>query len=158
MFRTTNTTGGTFPSVSSKYGAGITLPYRNAHGNAKPDFAGQIWIPNGDMAIGADEMYFRASLANAWNPWKRVASMDSISIANGSTGEYHTVANEHGIILAVGARSDSAEIILYNVNGSGGLALVKIRNTSYLTVTTGTNLITIQNGSGYQMYTSRIKF
>lgn len=67
------TTGGTFPSVSSRHGAGITLPYRNAHGNAKPDYAGQIWIPNGDMANGANEMFFRASVANSWNAWNRVA-------------------------------------------------------------------------------------
>lgn len=57
----------------SQYGSLFTMPYRQATGNAKPDFGTQIFIPNGDDSTKPNSMFYRTSLANSWNPWKEVA-------------------------------------------------------------------------------------
>lgn len=54
------------------YGSLLTMPYTAPKGNTKPAFAGQIFIPNGDMSTKANTMYFRTSLAESWNPWREV--------------------------------------------------------------------------------------
>ena len=64
--------GSNCPS-GSQYGALFVLPYRQASGNSKPDFGAQIFLPNGDDSTKPNSMFYRTSLANAWNPWKEVA-------------------------------------------------------------------------------------
>lgn len=56
--------------VASGYGAVLNMPYRRVE--EKTDYMAQIFIPNGD---GADtNMYYRTSLADSWNPWRKVIS------------------------------------------------------------------------------------
>lgn len=66
--------GSNCPSgLSDQYGSLFTMPYRQASGNAKPDFGTQIFIPNGDDQNKPNSMFYRTSLANTWNPWQEVA-------------------------------------------------------------------------------------
>lgn len=66
--------GANLPS-SSQYGSLLTLPYRKTQGNTCPDFAAQIFLPNGDDAT--PDMFFRTSLSTSWNPWRRVIAENS---------------------------------------------------------------------------------
>ena len=69
--------GSNVPS-GSNYGVVLTMPYRKANGNSIPDFAGQIFIPNGDDATHPNSMFFRTSLASSWNSWQEVATVDYV--------------------------------------------------------------------------------
>lgn len=59
---------------NSQYGSLLTMPYRKPAGNSTPDFGTQIFIPNGDDA--KPYMWFRTSLRNTWNSWRKVVSED----------------------------------------------------------------------------------
>lgn len=71
--------GDGLPSTSP-YGSLLTLPYRKAFGNTIPDFAAQIFIPNGDDS--SPYLFFRTSLGASWNEWKSVVSLNSKGIAD----------------------------------------------------------------------------
>jgi hypothetical protein len=58
----------------------LTIPYRNASGNSKTDFAAQILLPNGDDAKYPNDMLFRTSLDNSWNSWQRVVTDGNIKV------------------------------------------------------------------------------
>ena len=45
------------------------MPYRKPDGNASMDYCAQIFIPNGD--VSDTSMWYRTSLENTWNEWKR---------------------------------------------------------------------------------------
>lgn len=51
------------------YGSLFVMPYRRSYGNSAPDFCTQIYIPNGD--VSDTSMWYRTSLENTWNEWKR---------------------------------------------------------------------------------------
>lgn len=51
------------------YGSLFVMPYRRSYGNSTPDFCTQIYIPNGD--VSDTSMWYRTSLENTWNEWKR---------------------------------------------------------------------------------------
>lgn len=55
---------------SAQYGSLLTLPYRKPQGNTYPDFAAQIFLPNGDDAT--PDLFFRTSLSDSWRRWRRV--------------------------------------------------------------------------------------
>lgn len=63
--------GSNCPS-GAQYGSLLTLPYRKATGNTKPDYAGQIFIPDGDDPSYPNSMFFRTSIADSWNTWRRL--------------------------------------------------------------------------------------
>ena len=63
--------GSNCPS-GSQYGALLVMPYRDLTGNATPDFAVQIFIPNGDDSSKPNSMFYRTSLANSWNAWQEL--------------------------------------------------------------------------------------
>lgn len=65
--------GSNCPS-GSQYGSLFVMPYRKPTGNAKPDFAVQIFIPNGDDGSKPNSMFYRTSLADSWNTWQEVAT------------------------------------------------------------------------------------
>lgn len=116
FFHTNNTSAGSFPSgASSRHGAGITLPYRNAHGNANPDFAGQIWIPNGDMANGANEMFFRASVANSWNAWQKVCRANDFAY-RGLTGSVVAIYGQYVHVISTSLPADYSYLVLATVD------------------------------------------
>ena len=60
-----------YPSGSS-YGSLLVMTYRQKSGNTIPDYAVQIYLPNGDDTTKPNSMFYRTSLANAWNPWIEV--------------------------------------------------------------------------------------
>ena len=76
--------------TSTGYGAVLNLPYRVGHRNA-PDYMGQIYIPNGDDADRS--IFYRTSLAETWQPWRRIVSEDD----NGNVTLYgtHLFANKY---------------------------------------------------------------
>ena len=51
------------------YGTLLVMPYRKPYGNAGMDYCAQIFIPNGD--VDDTSMWYRTSLQNTWNEWKR---------------------------------------------------------------------------------------
>ena len=55
------------------------MPYRKPTGNAKPDFAVQIFIPNGDDGSKPNSMFYRTSLADSWNAWQEAATTDELN-------------------------------------------------------------------------------
>lgn len=63
--------GSNCPS-GAQYGILFTMPYRKAYGNTKPDYAGQIFIPDGDDPSYPNSMFFRTSIASSWNSWRRL--------------------------------------------------------------------------------------
>lgn len=75
--------GANYPS-KDPFGTLLTLPYRKANGNETTDFAGQIFIPNGDDPGYPNSMFFRTSkkgdqvvngeVTNGWNDWQEVAT------------------------------------------------------------------------------------
>lgn len=112
MFRTTNATLGTFPSaVGSRYGAGLTLPYRNAHGNTKPDLAGQIWIPNGDDAGAPNDLFFRTSLANSWNAWQQICKTNDFAY-RAIQGSVAAVYNQYVSVVSTSLPAGYAYLVL----------------------------------------------
>ena len=76
--------GGSGSPSGSAYGAFITLPYRKASGNTTPDFAGQIFIPNGDDATTPDGLYYRTAVSTSWRNWKSVIHSCSATYFGGT--------------------------------------------------------------------------
>ena len=68
--------GSNCPS-GSQYGSLFVMPYRKPTGNAKPDFAVQIFIPNGDDGSKPNSMFYRTSLTDSWNAWQEAATTDA---------------------------------------------------------------------------------
>lgn len=50
----------------------ITVPYRKTTGNTTPDFAWQIFAPNGDDPTHPEDFYVRTGLSKTWNPWRKL--------------------------------------------------------------------------------------
>ena len=61
--------GSNLPS-NSQYGSLLVLPYRTIDANTSPDYAAQIFIPNGDD--GQPYMFYRTSHASSWDAWVKV--------------------------------------------------------------------------------------
>ena len=75
--------GSNCPS-GSQFGSLFTMPYRQATGNTKPDFATQIFIPNGDDSTKPNSMFYRTALRDSWNAWQEVATTNVVTTsANG---------------------------------------------------------------------------
>ena len=60
------------------YGSLFVMPYRRSYGNSTPDFCTQIYIPNGD--VSDTSMWYRTSLENTWNEWKRTCDNDNYAL------------------------------------------------------------------------------
>lgn len=71
---------GTNCPSSSQYGSLLTMPYRSMTNNETPDFATQIFIPNGDDSSYPDALFYRTSTHDSWRQWQRVWKVgDSIT-------------------------------------------------------------------------------
>ena len=55
----------------TQYGCMIVIPYRGAFGNTSPDFAAQLFFPNGDDAEHPNAAWYRTSNRNYWNAWQK---------------------------------------------------------------------------------------
>lgn len=117
--------------TSTGYGAVLNIPYRVGYRNA-PDYMGQIYIPNGDDTDRS--IFYRTSLANSWNPWRRIVSEDD----NGNVTLYgtHLFANKYifmndggeGIYLSTDAISWHnagngwvKDLLVFNSSGNVGI-------------------------------------
>lgn len=67
--------GSNVPS-GSKFGVIFVMPYRAAYSNTKPDFATQLFMPNGDDSVCPNSLWFRTSIANSWGSWYRVVAQN----------------------------------------------------------------------------------
>lgn len=54
------------------YSQFLTLSYRHNVGNTIPDFAWQIFAPNGDDPTNPDDIFVRTSLATTWRAWHKL--------------------------------------------------------------------------------------
>lgn len=61
-----------------KYGTLFVMPYRKPYNNGIPDYCAQIFIPNGDASDTS--MWYRTSLENTWNAWKRTCDNDNYAL------------------------------------------------------------------------------
>ena len=66
--------GSNVPS-GSQYGTLLVMPYRNPYGNTTPDFATQIFMPNGDDSNYPNALFYRTSTGSTWNTWQRVLTV-----------------------------------------------------------------------------------
>lgn len=60
-----------------KYGSLFVMPYRHPYGNAGPDYCAQIFIPNGDVDAGDRAIWYRTSLQNTYQSWKKTLSSEN---------------------------------------------------------------------------------
>jgi len=82
-------TNGTNCPSGNPYGVILNIPYRNRKGNSKPDFSGQIFIPNGDDSTSPFSMFYRTSIPNSWNNWCEIGGIiNKGSTANGDFIQY----------------------------------------------------------------------
>ena len=63
-----------------KYGTLFVMPYRRPYGNSASDYCAQIFIPNGD--VDDPSLWYRTSLQNSWNDWKRSCDGGNADKAN----------------------------------------------------------------------------
>ena len=78
--------GSNIPS-GSNYGSLLVMPYRKADGNTTPDFATQIFMPNGDDNTHPNSFYYRTALSGSWNNWQELETTTNrvTSISSSST-------------------------------------------------------------------------
>lgn len=72
--------GSNVPS-GSKFGSLLCMPYRKATGNTSPDYATQLFMPNGDDSTKPNSLFYRTSKGSAWNAWQEVATKNDIPTA-----------------------------------------------------------------------------
>lgn len=109
--------GAGVPSVS-QYGSLLTLPYRTLNNNGAPDFATQIFLPNGDDSTFANDMFFRTSVRTSWNEWQRVLTPNNIGSYNaGSATKLQTGRYFWGNYF--NGESDVNNYIFMNSGGEG---------------------------------------
>lgn len=76
--------GSNVPS-GSKFGSLLCMPYRKATGNTSPDYATQLFMPNGDDSTKPNSLFYRTSKGSAWNAWQEVATKSDIPTATATT-------------------------------------------------------------------------
>ena len=106
--------GGSNLPTSSGYGSLLTMPYRKATGNTKPDFAVQIYIPNGDDT--KPYLYYRTSLGNSWNAWRTV--LDDGNYASYALPLTGGTITGNGQSLLVINRQDGNPVIQFQYKGA----------------------------------------
>ena len=89
--------GAGLPS-GSPFGSLLTLPYRSRNNNVSPDFATQIFLPNGDDSAFANDMFFRTSVKTSWNAWQRVVTNNNIK--DFTAGASKALVSDNGTIAA----------------------------------------------------------
>ena len=75
------------------------------------------------------------------------------SIANNSSADIPITSGSAGAIITSGAAVGARDLIWFNCNSSGAVTVTQMRNANGITVTTGTNKVTIANASGAFCYT-----
>lgn len=107
--------GSSLPS-GSQYGSLLTLPYRTLANNTTPDFATQIYLPNGDDSTNPNDMFFRTSVRNSWNAWQKVITSSNIS-------SYAPIYNSSGNVL-IGTQVDRGKkLCIDTATWDGGLCI-----------------------------------
>ena len=86
------TANGTNTPCDAPYGVCLSLPYRQMTGNKKPDFGGQIFIPNGDDEINPNSMFYRTSLGDTWNKWQEVNTRQTKIFTLPATAGWYRIA------------------------------------------------------------------
>lgn len=75
-----------------KYGTLFVMPYRRPYGNNAPDYCAQLYIPNGDAD---NALWFRTSLQNTWNEWKRSCDGGNADTVDGlHANDFYTSGNK----------------------------------------------------------------
>lgn len=95
---------GTNCPSGSPYGTLLVLPYRKAFGNVTPDFATQIFIPNGDDASKPNSMFFRTALSTTWNAWQQPICVNAFG-GNFNDGGIYVKIEPIKLMIQFGYRS-----------------------------------------------------
>ena len=146
--------GSNVPSHAG-YGSLLVMPYRKMSGNTTPDFATQIFLPNGDESGYPNDMFFRTSLGSSWNAWQRVLTDNNYTsyIYSKSTidtklsgylplsGGTITISAYIGMILKHSA--SSAYPLLWFANGGGNLGAIGVDTNKNIVFDNGTNAYTL---------------
>lgn len=117
-----NITSGRMTNGPTNYGYGnlIVLDYRKHSGNAKPDFAGQIYLHQGSSATNGNTLYYRSSTGNTWSTWQMVAHTDSAT-AKGSANTPIYVTST-GVITEGTTYAGGTAVTLNNASKAGSTA------------------------------------
>ena len=89
----------------------ITVPYRKTTGNTTPDFAWQLFAPNGDDPIHPEDFYVRTGLSKTWNPWRKLYHSGNFIDGTDYISPKTTLAG-YGI-------TDASRIFRYTIPASG---------------------------------------
>lgn len=74
------------------------------------------------------------------------------AIPTGSTITIPLASNTFGIIISSGTGSAGKDVIIFNTTGAGSVSNKRIVNDGGLVVTSGTNLLTVENAAGSNRY------
>ena len=111
--------GGSNSPTGTNFGVLLTLPYRGALGNTKPDFACQLFMPNGDEGAKPNGLFYRTSTSYSWNNWMEVLNTAGGQTINGTltTTDNITIS---GYDKAIKVSSSSAnEVFMFGASASG---------------------------------------
>ncbi len=89
----------------------ITVPYRKTTGNTTPDFAWQLFAPNGDDPTHPEDFYVRTGLSKTWNPWRKLYHSGNFIDGTDYISPKTTLAG-YGI-------TDASRIFRYTIPASG---------------------------------------
>ncbi len=155
--------GSNCPS-GAQYGMVLTMPYRKAYTNTKPDYGAQIFLPDGDDPTVPNEMFFRTSLASTWNSWNKVLHSNNYSsyalpITGGNlTGDLTT---SNGSIWASKSNAEAGVGVIYKdgqlyFHGNSGNGSRGIYDSKYGGVITVEDSLACFNG--YSILSNYLKY
>lgn len=78
--------------------------------------------------------------------------MEQVSSANGTTFNITLGSSKAGFLITTGSGANARELTWWNCTSAGNVSFTRLRNTSNLTITNGTNKLTIKNETGAYIY------
>lgn len=128
------------------------MPYRKPYGNLGPDYCAQIFIPNGDVADKS--LWYRTSLQNTWNEWKRSCDDGNADTLDGLHADSFALKTDIPTSLPVNGgtadtarqvTSPSSKVKLYEDHEGGNLELVAPDGVHAMQMD-------LYNNEGFRMY------
>ena len=136
-------TNGSNAPTHASYGSLLVMPYRNASGNTTPDFATQIFLPNGDDSGYPNDMFFRTSLGSSWNAWQRVLTDNNYT---NYTYSKSTIDTKLSGYLPLSGGTINGNLTVGNSNGVLGIKHTSSNSLAYLIYQGDTNWRVTDNG------------
>ena len=116
----------------------------------------------GDLSTTLSEALGISEFGNKDSGYEEINGVDKITVANGSSGIVDLANSERAFIIGVGGGTTTSAVkmlALANCTSSGAVTNLKIDGTgTSVTLTNGTNKLTISNTSSYSMDVLIIRF